>query len=165
MIKEMINKEKIELATEYFNKAYQLHISGNIKEAIEAYKKSINYYPTPKAHTFLGWAFSLNGKFEEAIDECKIAIDLNPDYGNPYNDIGSYLINLEQFDEAIYWFEKAIEALDYEPRYYPYYNLGRIYEKKGDWYSALHHYAEALKLNPNYELARNAFIRLTAMMN
>jgi Tfp pilus assembly protein PilF len=161
----MINKEKIDLATEYFNKAYQLHISGNIKEAIEAYKKSINYYPTPKAHTFLGWAFSLNGKFEEAIDECKIAIDLDPDYGNPYNDIGSYLINLEQFDEAIYWLEKAIEALDYEPRYYPYYNLGRIYEKKGDWYSALHNYAAALKLNPNYELARNAFVRLTAMMN
>jgi Tfp pilus assembly protein PilF len=161
----MINKEKIELASEYFNKAYQLHISGNIKEAIEAYKKSINYYPTPKAHTFLGWAFSLNGKFEEAIDECKIAIDLDPDYGNPYNDIGSYLINLEQYDEAIFWLKKAIEALDYEPRYYPYYNLGRIYEKKGDWYSALHHYAEALKLNPNYELARNAFIRLTAMMN
>lgn len=161
----MINKEKIELASEYFNKAYQLHISGNIKEAIEAYKKSINYYPTPKAHTFLGWAFSLNGKFEEAIDECKIAIDLDPDYGNPYNDIGSYLINLEQFDEAIYWLEKAIGALDYEPRYYPYYNLGRIYEKKGDWYSALHNYAEALKLNPNYELARNAFVRLTAMMN
>ena len=161
----MINNEKIDLATEYFNKAYQLHMSGNIKDAIEAYKKSIGFYPTPKAHTFLGWAFSLNGKFEEAIDECKIAIDLDPDYGNPYNDIGSYLINLEHFDEAIYWLEKAIGAPDYEPRYYPYYNLGRIYEKKGELYSALHNYAEALKHNPNYELARNAFVRLTAMMN
>jgi Tfp pilus assembly protein PilF len=161
----MINQEKIELASEYFNKAYQLHMNGNIKEAIEAYKKSIKYYPTPKAHTFLGWAFSLNGKFEEAIEECKTAIDLDPDYGNPYNDIGSYLINLEQFDEAIYWLEKAIKAQDYEPRYYPYYNLGRIYEKKGDWYSALNNYTEALKLNPDYELARSAFVRLTAMMN
>ena len=161
----MINKEKIDLATEYFNKAYQLHMGGNIKEAIEAYKKSIGFYPTPKAHTFLGWAFSLNDRFEEAIDECKIAIDLDPDYGNPYNDIGSYLINLEQFDEAIYWLEKAIGAPDYEPRYYPYYNLGRIYEKKGDWYSALNNYTEALKHNPDYELARNAFVRLTAMMN
>ena len=161
----MINKEKIELASEYFSKAYQLHLSGNIKEAIVAYKKSIDYYPTPKAHTFLGWAFSLNGKFEEAINECKIAIDLDPDYGNPYNDIGSYLINLEKYDEAIYWLEKAIEAPDYEPRYFPYYNLGRIHEKKGDWYSALHNYAEALKQNPNYELAKSAFVRLTAMMN
>ena len=49
----MIDKDKIELAVEYFNKAYQLHMIGNIKEAIDAYRKSINYYPTPKAHTFL----------------------------------------------------------------------------------------------------------------
>ncbi len=161
----MINKEKIELASEYFSKAYQLHLSGNIKEAIEAYKKSIDYYPTPKAHTFLGWAFSLNGKYEEAIDECKIAIDLDPDYGNPYNDIGSYLISLEQYDEAVYWLEKAIDAPDYESRHFPYYNLGRIYEKKGSWYSALKSYADALKFNPDYELAKNAFVRLTAMMN
>jgi Tfp pilus assembly protein PilF len=161
----MINKEKILLATEYFNKAYQLHMSGNIKEAIRTYQKSIDYYPTPKAHTFLGWAFSLNGRFEEAIDECKTAIDLNPDYGNPYNDIGSYLINLDRYDEAIYWLEKAIDAPEYEPRHFPYYNLGRIYEKKGEWFSALHNYSEALKHNPDYELAKNAFIRLTAMMN
>jgi Tfp pilus assembly protein PilF len=160
-----MNNDKIHLAIEYFNKAYQLHMSGNIKEAIEAYKKSIDYYPTPKAHTFLGWAFSLNGRFEEAIDECKIAIDLDPNFGNPYNDIGSYLINLGKYDDAIYWLEKAIEAPDYEPRHFPFYNLGRVYEKKGEWFTALHYYSEALKINPHYELAKNAFIKLTAMMN
>ena len=161
----MVDKDKIYLASEYFNKAYKLHLSGNIKEAIEAYKKSINYYPTPKAHTYLGWAFSLNGKFEEAIEECKIAIDLDPDFGNPYNDIGSYLINLEKYDEAIYWLEKAIEAPDYEPRHFPYYNLARVYEKKVDWFTALNYYSEALKVNPDYELAKTALIRLTALMN
>jgi Tfp pilus assembly protein PilF len=161
----MIDKDKIELAIEYFNKAYQLHMSGNVNDAIDAYRKSIALYPTPKAHTFLGWAFSLNGKFEKAIEECKVAIDLDPDYGNPYNDIGSYLINLKQFDEAIYWLEKAIEAPDYEPRHFPYYNLGRIYERKGSWYTALKYYNDALKADPNYELAKNAFVRLTALMN
>ncbi len=157
--------DKILLASEYFEKAYRMHLSGKINEAIETYKKSIDYYPTPKAHTYLGWAFSLNGKFEEAITECKNAIELDPNFGNPYNDIGSYLINLEQYDEAIYWLEKAIEAPDYDQRYFPYYNLGRIYEKRGDWFSALNYYGEALKQNPNYQLVKNAFVRLTAMMN
>jgi len=161
----MVDKEKIYLASEYFNKAYKLHLSGNIKEAIEAYKKSINFYPTPKAHTFLGWAFSLNGKFEEAIEECKIAIDLDPDYGNPYNDIGSYLINLGRYDESIYWLERAIEAEEYEPRHFPYFNLGRVYEKKGDWFTAMKYYSDALQINPEYELAKNAMLRLTALMN
>lgn len=161
----MINKEKIELAAEYFRKAYELHISGNIKDAIEAYKKSIDYYPTPKAHTFLGWAFSLHGNYDQAIEECKIAIDLDPDYGNPYNDIGSYLINLGKYDEAIYWLQKAIDASDYEPRHYPFFNLGRVYEKKGDWFTARQYYSEALNLKPDYELAKKALYRLTALMN
>ncbi len=161
----MVDKEKIYLASEYFNKAYKLHLSGNIKEAIEAYKKSIDYYPTPKAHTYLGWAFSLNGRFEEAIEECKIAIELDPDFGNPYNDIGSYLISLNKYDEAIYWLEKAINAPDYEARHFPFYNLGRVYEKKGDWFTALSYYSESLNINPQYELAKNAFLRLTALMN
>jgi len=161
----MIDKDKIHLAVEYFNKAYQLHMSGNIMEAITAYKKSIDYCPTAKSHTFLGWAYSLNSRFDEAIEECKIAIELDPDFGNPYNDIGCYLINLQQLDEAVYWLEKAINAIDYEPRYFPYYNLGRIYERKGDWFTALNYYSEALKINPDYELAKSALVKLTAMMN
>lgn len=161
----MINKDKIELAIENFNAAYQLHMRGMLDDAIEAYRKSINYYPTPKAHTFLGWAISLSGNYEDAIEECKIAIDLDPNFGNPYNDIGSYLINLNRFDDAIYWLEKAIEAPDYEPRHYPYYNLGRVYEKRGDWFSAKKSYSDALVINPDYELAKTALLRLTALMN
>ena len=161
----MVDKDKLSLAAEYFNKGYKLHLGGNIREAIEAYKKSIDYFPTPKAHTFLGWAFSLYGKFSEAIEECKIAIELDPNFGNPYNDIGTYLINLDEYNDAIYWLEKAIEAPDYEPRHYPYFNLGRVYEKKGDWFTARKYYQDALNINPNYELAKTALIRLTAIMN
>ncbi len=161
----MSARDKISLASEFFNKGYELHLKGKIDEAIEAYKASIGYYPTAKAHTFLGWAYSLRGKYEEAIEECQIAIDLDPSFGNPYNDIGSYLINLGRLDEAIGWLQKAIEAEDYEPRHYPYFNLGRIYERKGDWFTARSYYEDALKINPDFEPAKNALIRLTAMMN
>ena len=158
-------KNKISLASEYFKKAYDLHLNGEIDDAIKNYKLSIEYYPTAKAHTYLGWAYSLQSKYEKAIEECEIAIELDPDFGNPYNDIGSYLINLKKFDEAIIWLEKAIEAADYEPRHYPYFNLGRIYEKKGDWFTAMKYYEDALNINPDYEVSKSALLRLTAMMN
>jgi len=161
----MTAKNNISLAKEFFNKAYYLHLSGSIKDAIYYYKKSIKNYPTAKTHTYLGWAYSLLGNFEDAIEECKIAIELDPDYGNPYNDIGSYLLNLDRFDEAVSWFEKAIAAADYSMRYYPYFNLGRIYEKKGDWFKAKKYYDDALKIKPDYEAAKYAFLRLTSMMN
>jgi len=158
-------KNKISLASEYFKKAYDLHLKGRIDDAINNYKQSIEYYPTAKAHTYLGWAYSLYGKYEKAIEECEIAIELDPDYGNPYNDIGSYLVTLNRFDEAISWLEKAIETVNYEPRHYPYFNLGRIYEKRGDWFTARKYYEDALKIDPDYELAKSALLRLTAIMN
>jgi len=158
-------KNKISLASEYFKKAYDLHLNGEIDNAIKNYKLSIEYYPTAKAHTYLGWAYSLQSKYENAIDECEMAVELDPDFGNPYNDIGSYLIKLNKFDEAISWLEKAIDAADYEPRHYPYYNLGRIYEKKGDWFTAMKYYEDALNINPDYEVSKSALLRLTAMMN
>lgn len=39
-----------------------------------------------------------------------------PDFGNPYNDIGAYLIEKGDFDEAIVWFQKAMQARRYEVR-------------------------------------------------
>jgi hypothetical protein len=38
------------------------------------------------------------------------AIQVDPDFGNPYNDIGAYLINLGRHDEAMAWLEQAIGA-------------------------------------------------------
>ena len=156
---------KISLAGEYFNKAYDFHLKGKIDNAIKNYKLSIELYPTAKAHTYLGWAYSLRGMFEEAIEECRVAIELDADFGNSYNDIGSYLIHLKRYDEAIRWLEKALDIPDYETKHFPLYNLGRIVEKKGEWRQAMKYYAEAIKINPDYELAKNALIRLTAMMN
>ena len=47
------------------------------------------------------------------------------------NDIGSYLVKKGKLDEAIEWLEKAKTAPRYEPRHFPYMNLGRIYAQKG----------------------------------
>ncbi len=161
----MIEKEKIALASEYFNKAYKIHLDGQIEDAIKAYKISIDIFPSAKAHTYLGWAYSLQGKYLQAIDECKRAIELDPNFGNPYNDIGSYLINMNQHDEAIYWLEKAMDAPEYEPRQFPFYNLGRIYEKKGDWFTALQYYNDALQIDPEYESAKSSVLRIISMLN
>ncbi|MGA2847071.1 MAG: tetratricopeptide repeat protein, partial [Candidatus Acidiferrales bacterium] len=75
---------------------------------MELYTKSLDIFPTAEAHTFLGWTYHFQGKVDEAIAECKRAIEVDPEFGNPYNDIGSYLIALGRHDEAIPWLEQAI---------------------------------------------------------
>ena len=161
----MIAKEKIDIAKEFIDKGLKLQLEGKLDEAKLNYKMSIEMFPTAEAHTYLGWVFSLQKQFELAIKECQKAIELDRSFGNPYNDIGSYLIHLGKLDEAIPWFFKAINSLNYIPRHYPYYNLGRVYERKGEWLKAIEYYKEAFRLNPNYEIANQSQMRLVAMMN
>jgi len=152
-------------AHRYFQEAYEKQTKGLLEEAIALYKKSIELYATAEAHTFLGWAYSFQGRFDDAIKECHNAIEIDPDFGNPYNDIGAYLIEKREYDQAISWLERAIVAKRYDSYYYPHYNLGRIWERKGDWGKALEAYHKALQLHPDYTLASHAVGRIQAMMN
>src|SRR5262245_35584009 len=74
---------------------------GDLDQAIETFQRSIQSEPTSEALTYLGWVLSLKGQTDKAIDLCKQAVLLDPDFGNPYNDIGSYLIQKGQLDAAI----------------------------------------------------------------
>ena len=100
-------------AVALLEKAYRDHMRGKLREAIRIYKRSIILFPTAEAHTFLGWAYSFQKRYEDAISECEAAIALDPEFGNPYNDIGSYLIALEQPERAIPWLERATQAARY----------------------------------------------------
>jgi tetratricopeptide (TPR) repeat protein len=157
-------KKKTE-AMELFRQAYEHQVQGDFDRAITLYQKSIETFPTAEAYTFLGWTYSFQGKYDEAIAECRRAIETDPDFGNPYNDIGAYLIEKGRPDEAIPWFEKAIHAKRYDSYCFPHYNLGRVWETKGEWEKALACYREALKTNPDYDLASRALNRLQGMFN
>jgi tetratricopeptide (TPR) repeat protein len=154
-----------ELAEEWFRRAYEHQMAGRLEEAIECYRKSIDLGPTAEAHTFLGWTYSFQRRYDLAIEECHKAIEVDPSFGNPYNDIGAYLIELGRLDEAIPWFEKAIEAPRYEPRHFPHFNLSRIYTKRYDYEKAIRHLRKALDLEPDYRIARRELRKLLAWMN
>jgi Tfp pilus assembly protein PilF len=138
-------------ALELVRRAMDYQMAGELDEAIGLYKESIVLCPTADAHTYLGWAYSFQGRIDEAIAQCEIAIRLDPQFGNPYNDIGVYLMQQEKFDEAIPWLEKAKQAKRYEPRHFPYINLGRVYVSKGMLQKAIEEFKGALERNPNNE--------------
>ena len=148
-----------------FRQAYESQMKGELEEAVTLYKQSIDAHPTAEAYTFLGWTYSFMGKLDDAIEECHRAIAVDPDFGNPYNDIGAYLIEKGEPDEAIPWFEKAMQAKRYESPAFPHLNLGRVYERKGEWSRAIDCYKRALALNPAYDLAKRSLGRLLGMLN
>ena len=162
---DMAEREWAGEAREHFERGYEEQLAGRIDAAIESYRRSIAIHPSAEAHTFLGWALSHQGRHEDAIAECHRAIEIDPDFGNPYNDIGAYLIEQGNLNEAIPWLEKAIHAPRYESYCFPHYNLGRVYERKHQWKKAMECYRDSLSHNPQYTLAEAALRRLQARMN
>jgi len=161
----MADREKQERALTYFRDAYRHQMDGEFDEAIELYRKSIEAFPSAEAHTFLGWTYSMMGDYRKAIAECHRAIEIDPSFGNPYNDIGAYLIEEGQFDAAIPWLEKATQASRYENPEFPHCNLGRVWEIKHDYVQALAAYRKAVELNPRYLPAKIAIGRLKGQLN
>jgi tetratricopeptide (TPR) repeat protein len=152
-------------ALQFFQQAYEAQMRGDLDEAADLYKQSIEAFETAEAHTFLGWAYSFMGLTDEAIAECHRAIEVDPDFGNPYNDIGAYLIEKGDHNGAIKWLERAKSAARYEAYFYPHFNLGRVYQAKGRYFEALREYKAAIDLNPDYKLAIKAFRNLQSKLN
>ena len=161
----MAEETRQERAVRLFHEAYERQMKNELDEAVELYKKSIELYPTAEAHTFLGWTYSWMGRIDEAITECQKAIEVDPTFGNPYNDIGSYLIMKGQVDEAIPWLERALQAPRYESYCYPHMNLGRVFESKRDWLRAKVEYQKALRENKDYIPAAKALARIRGLLN
>ena len=144
----MEDRQTLRRATELWRQGYRYQTGGNVDRAIELYRQSIELYPTAEAHTFLGWAMSFQGHLAEATEECLRAIEIDAEFGNPYNDIGVYLMQQDKLDESISWLEKAKQAKRYEPRQFPFLNLGRIYIRQGRWWEALREFEGAVRQAP-----------------
>ena len=152
-------------AIELFRQAYAAQLADDYDEAIELYRRSIETYPTAEAHTFLGWVYSFQQRYGEAIEECLTAIRVDPTLGNPYNDIGSYLIAQGDIYGAVNWFKRALAAPRYESYAFPHFNLGRVYEMRGRLLEAARHYGQALEEQSDFAQAAQSLRRIQARVN
>jgi len=149
-----------EVARKAFGCAYVQQEAGSLDAAADGYRASLAVYPTAEAHTFLGWTYNFQRRTEEAIQECHQAITTDPTFGNPYNDIGAYLLELGKPAEATPWFEKAKAAKRYCCYFYAHTNLARAYLLQGMRERARRELQQAAEKYPDYEPAKEMLRRL-----
>jgi Tfp pilus assembly protein PilF len=140
-------------------------LAGELDEAISLFTQSLEAEPTAEAYTFRGWAYSFAGRLDDAIEECRKAIATDPSFGNPYNDIGCYLMEQGRWEDAIPWFEGAKKASRYEPRHFPYLNLGRLRAARGEVAEAIAEFEGALAENPGDPIAVRLLAELRLKIN
>jgi Tfp pilus assembly protein PilF len=70
-----------------------------------------------------------------------------------------------KLDDAIVWLERAKAAPRYEPRHFPFLNLGRIYAAQGQLLKACAEFEGALRMEPDNRMARRALEHLRNTLN
>jgi len=117
-------------------------------KALESFTKASKIKITSQCLNLIGWVHSLQGNMAQAKEHCLEAIKIDPNLGDPYNDMGSYLLLEGKIKECLEWFNLAKKAKHYVNREFPYINAGKAYlmEKKYD--QALHEFSTALEYVP-----------------
>lgn len=125
--------------------------SGDLRGGLQAFEESARWEETADAVTYQAWMHALLGDLDTAERLCLRAIRLDPEFGNPYNDIGTICLQRRDVRSAIEWFQRAKRAPRYEPRHFPFVNLGRLYMTLGMPKEALEELEGALALSPASE--------------
>ena len=127
---------------------------GDYFTAFHEFKASAYVLRTSAALTNWGSMEHCLGDSPRAIELCREAIALDPDWGSPYNNIGSYLVAMHRQDEAIAWFKRALGTTRFDGhRHVPHINLGKTYLARGRHREALAHAEAALAMDPGSDEA------------
>lgn len=107
---EAVNPSPAELdAVKELNKATNLMLKGEYKEAIEFLKKAIELNPElSEAYYNLGISYERLGKHKDAIEVLEKSIELSPDDPNAYYALGYAYYQKKKYQKAIDAFEHTV---------------------------------------------------------
>jgi tetratricopeptide (TPR) repeat protein len=136
-----------ETAAEWFAKAISLEEDPvSQREAIEAYKKTLEFDPGhAAAHINLGTLHYNRQDYVEAEEHYRQAVAVDPRYALAYFDLGNVLDETGRLQEAIQAYKQAIQLA---PTYADaHYNLALAYEKLKHPRKALAHWRAYVRLD------------------
>jgi len=122
---------------------------NNLEEAIEFYKKAVEYNPSyAPVYSNLGKDYYASGQNSEAAEAYKMAVKLEPNLPEAWHGLGTVYFAIGWLDDAITAWRRAIEVKpDFSEAYN---NLGVAYAAKGRYYTAIDAYQKAIESNSNY---------------
>ncbi len=146
-----LRKDKSARVDEAFLREVIARFHNEIKEEVRVIfyiHDKIRPFKKYRAHYRLGKVFYDKNFYEEAIENFKLAKDLNPDFIKAYKRLGLSYLTMQRYDEALKVFKQALEI---QPEYPDILDcLGVTYTQTGDYRLAKNYLQKAIEIKTNY---------------
>ncbi|GIM29934.1 hypothetical protein CPJCM30710_26000 [Clostridium polyendosporum] len=145
-IREELEKKRVEEFNKEYEQAYIAFFSRKYEDAItiadSIIKKDSRFY---KAYNIRGIAKAYKGNFEQGMNDIDKSLELKKDFGyGRFNKALTYEL-FGHYDEAIKWYNKALEIEEYE---WSYYGIASIYGRRGDVDNTINYLKKAIEIEP-----------------
>lgn len=104
----------------------------------------------PRFHFTMGLTYLQLEKPDKASRYFRRAVDIKPDYGKAWNNLGRAYINEDKLEKAKKAYKKALEVETYMTPEYPAYNLARLYKREQNQEKAIKYTKDSIKSNWRY---------------
>jgi len=134
-----------------FNMANIFSKEGKYKEALEAYLHYLQFEEeSTEAMTYAAECYHKTGEKDKAFKMYNDAIELDPDFSEPWYGIGLLLLN-DQPEKSMKYLRKAVSLKETEPEYW--YYLAEAYYKCAKVKESFRALIQSININPYYDHA------------
>jgi tetratricopeptide (TPR) repeat protein len=130
-------------------------IMQDYASAEKYYKEALHYNPADeKTLVDLGNIYNLTGRYDESVESCRKATEINPAYSPAYEELGLAYLNLKQYRMALdkYFMSMKYDSLSLSSLFY----ISHIYLSLNKKDSAMIFLNKALKLDPENEIINSS---------
>ncbi|MDM8514677.1 tetratricopeptide repeat protein, partial [Desulfobacterales bacterium HSG16] len=136
----------IEISPYYYTDPYN-NLGKASNKQIRPKRESITIGHNASTYSLLGNTFMKLKNYEEAINQYRKAIEIDPDNTYANTMLGLAFYKQKNYEEAINQYRKAIEI---DPdNTYAYNKLGRVFEKQKNYEEAINQYRKAIEIDPD----------------
>lgn len=148
-----------QLSREDFERIMRLFHSSKLDAAQADASQLIRLHRgQPALHNLLAVILIRQNKLEAAIEQLGIALQLQPDFSDAINNLGSAYTKLGHTEQAQRCYLSLLQAEPRDPD--AWFNLGNVQRKQGELSDAINSYQRSIQLRPlsadaHYELGRS----------
>lgn len=144
-IEEISNNNISDRERELYNSAYTTFFTGDYAGAVSKGDEIVTEFPESYlGYNIRGIAKAYNGNFDGGMSDIDKSLSIKPDYGyGRFNKALTYEL-YGQFDNALEWYNKALEIEDYV---WTYYGIASIYGRRGDVSNTVEYLKKAIEID------------------